>query len=100
MASRVRSDTLRAPVTEQSRLRAEYSSSERRTLIILLRGFRTVIRFKMPARNSGPRLSLGEVLHVTKGGDDNISANSSRSRFESEFRAGFAPVCPRLLGGP
>jgi hypothetical protein len=54
----------------------------------------------MPARNSGPRLSLGEILHVTKRGDDNISANSSRSRFESEFRAGFAPICPRLLGGP
>jgi hypothetical protein len=43
MASRVRSDTLRAPVTEQIRLRAEYSSSESRTLIIRVRGFRTVM---------------------------------------------------------
>ncbi len=43
MASRVRSDTLRAPVTEHIRLKARYSSSERRTLIILLRGLRTVI---------------------------------------------------------
>lgn len=43
IASRVRSDTLRAPVKEQTRMRATYSSSERRTLIVRERGFRTVI---------------------------------------------------------
>jgi hypothetical protein len=43
MASRVRSDTLRAPVDEQRRLRAEYSSSESRTLIMRDRGFWTVM---------------------------------------------------------
>ena len=43
MASRVKSETLRAPVAEQSFRSAQYSSSERRTLIILDRGLRTVI---------------------------------------------------------
>src|ERR1035438_9201425 len=43
IASRVRSDTLRAPVREQRCIRAEYSSSERRTLIMRDRGFITAI---------------------------------------------------------
>ena len=43
MASRVRSDTLRAPVTEHWRCRAEYSSSESRTLIMRERGVKTFI---------------------------------------------------------
>ncbi len=43
MALRVRSETLRAPVTEQSLRRAQYSSSDSRTLIARDRGLRTVI---------------------------------------------------------
>ncbi len=70
MASRVRSDTLRAPVTEQSRLRAEYSSSESRTLIMRDLGFRTVMSESDVARDSGPRLSLAETERMTIGRGD------------------------------
>ena len=35
---------LRAPITEQSSLKEEYSSSESRTLIMRERGFKTVIQ--------------------------------------------------------
>ncbi len=61
--SLVRSETLRAPVTEQRRLRAEYSSSERRTLIMRVRGFRTVMGIAARDRiqgNSGNLRELGK----------------------------------------
>jgi hypothetical protein len=56
----VRSETLRAPVTEQRRLRAAYSSSESRMLIMRDRGFRTVILDSEAPEDGGLSLSLTE----------------------------------------
>jgi hypothetical protein len=58
MASRVMSDTLRAPVSEQRSLRAAYSSSESRTLIIRDRGFRTVMLYSEVAGDLGAADSI------------------------------------------
>src|SRR5271157_1391557 len=75
MASRVRSDTLRAPVTEQSRLRAEYSSSESRTLIMRDLGFRTVMSDWDTGQRFWPRLLLAETERMTTGRDDIASVD-------------------------
>jgi hypothetical protein len=53
------SDTLRAPVSEQRSLRAAYSSSESRTLIIRDRGFRTVMSYSEVAGDLGAAVYLG-----------------------------------------
>ena len=66
MASRVRSETLRAPVVAHSRCRAMYSSSESRTLIIRDRGLvigmnRSLLDWKFGAPYGRGRLSVLQI---------------------------------------
>jgi hypothetical protein len=65
------SETLRAPVVAQSLLRATYSSSERRTLIVRDLGFGIVIvKGRKPHGGLRARLSRGENVQVAMEGED------------------------------
>src|ERR1035438_1904702 len=101
IASRVRSDTLRAPISEQSCLRAEYSSSESRTLIMRERGFRTAMLDSEKAGDYWLLSSCAANWRLTRGiwqYIDSLAADRDLgSSFGIEFWAGFAPICPRQV---
>jgi len=105
IASRVRSETLRAPVTRQSRRSAEYSSSERRTLIIRDRGLRTVMLTFRGSRESSrqchhsslPTRSMARQRGMARLQKKWIGADSERFVSLKTFGTGFAPLSPRSL---
>src|ERR1035438_6666559 len=90
IASRVRSDTLRAPISEQSCLRAEYSSSESRTLIMRERGFRTAMLDSEKAGDYWLLSSRADNWRLTRGDMAIPRFARGGSRFGIEFWAGLA----------
>lgn len=100
-ALRVRSDTLRAPVNEQRCRSAEYSSSERRILIMRERGFKTVMPkadSKIDGENHPGGVPGGTRKCIAKARE--IQGWKWRVRkLLQGFGTGFAPLGPRLIEG-
>jgi hypothetical protein len=96
------SDTLRAPVIEQRSLRAVYSSSESRTLIIRERGFRTVMSYSEVAGDLGAACLLriaGETEDTRLNQCLLLHPHRATWSSDANFRPGFAPVTPIATGG-